>query len=82
MLFTPFCVKRPQEGGAIKIGPEGVVKFLKRAKAVFDGNSSAGSGGHIAVDGSLVLRNTGMFTNGYAGGSGGAIACGDFSDML
>lgn len=59
-----------------------MVKFLKRAKAVFDGNTSQRGGGHIAVEGSLVLRNTGMFTNGVSGGSGGAIYCRAFSEML
>ncbi|CAN0064480.1 unnamed protein product, partial [Ectocarpus sp. 8 AP-2014] len=46
------------------------------------GNNSESSGGHINNDGTLVLRNTGVFSDGYAGGSGGAIYAGDFSSML
>ncbi|CAM9987366.1 unnamed protein product [Pylaiella littoralis] len=71
-----FVDNEGEDGGAIGIGSEGVVKFLKRAKATFDGNRSGGSGGHVYIDfsGSLVLRNTGLFTNGLADGSGGAIS--------
>ncbi|CAM9648594.1 unnamed protein product [Ectocarpus sp. 12 AP-2014] len=77
-----FTDNEADEGGAICIGVDGELKFLKRAKVTFTGNNSEGSGGHINNDGTLVLRNTGVFSDGYAGGSGGAIYAGSFSSML
>lgn len=49
------------------------MKFLKRSKVLFTESSAEGNGGHIANYGSLVLRNTGVFSDGESGGSGGAI---------
>lgn len=60
-----------QKGGAIYNA--GVLKFLKESTISFSRNKSVHDGGQIYNEGILVLRNEGSFTNGYAGGSGGAI---------
>lgn len=89
LVFSSYCcvaainvLSHHQEGGAICIGVDGELKFLERAKVTFTGNNSGTSGGQVNNDGTLVLRNTGVFSDGYAGGSGGAIFAGDFSSML
>jgi len=69
-----FCLSLVyQDGGGLYNAASGVVKFLKRAKVSFTESSAAGNGGHVYNMGSLILRNTGYFAEGYSDGSGGAI---------
>lgn len=59
-----------QDGGAIH--NVGTLKFLKSATYLFSGNESNGSGGHVYNAGDIIFRARGVFTEGVAGGSGGA----------